>query len=641
MNKRILITLFIAITVLVMIGSAVSADEGENIYISVSFDGQYARGVNDKPVAYLAVPMDELKAIDLDEYGLGNYYYDGDYDGNYDITALHLYVYTHENIFGLSWDDVRVSGGSGSIFFEEGLFGFEDCNLNYYLNGVYPELYPGWGTTADNLTLKAGDFYDIAGYTSWSFWSDSAAGFNYFADENGDITHEYTANAGEDLSVKLVRSGGGFGGELSLNDVPWFEVYYGTVFGEAEGSIYTDDTGNAILSGLEEGRWYLWCDGGYGAEYSEDIVSSPAFARVTVEGGMVIEIPAPELVTDNYTVNITSGEAIDVIRYAPGIYTSASEIKNAEGMVDISAGIVDSHVADGVFSYEMPDGGIYSLWVRMDADHAGVKKEYILTADLSYMEQTASAYGVTLTVKNLYGVKDFFIAPGHHTSYSEIKPLYVVNITSAKIGNKHDYSYILSEPGDYTVWVRYEDPARPAAYIHTSLEVREPEFTQNGLQIKIGNLDDVKVIRTAAGEFATAGDIKRAAGSRGFSGKNMGEEYMIQYRTPGAVTVAVVYNHGYTVIYKYDVYYNADAVKITAEENRVTLSGLDKLQVSRYAPGKYKTAAGIKTADGVKVIRATDPVNGTFSVEGLKPGLWTFYVQMNDESKEFFYITVE
>lgn len=349
----------------------------------------------------------------------------------------------------------------------------------------------------------------------------------------------------------------------------------------------------------------------------------------------------PELTVDNYDVNITFGDKIDVIRYAPGVHETSSAIKNAAGKVDISASIVNKNVVDGVFTYGMPNGGVYSFWVRMDADENGVKKEYIFVADLSIMNQETSSYGVTLTVENLYGVKDFFIAPGHLTTYSEVKASYIVNVTSAKIGDKHDFSYVLANPGEYTVWVRYQDTSRAAVALYEVLEVVDPIFTPNGLQMKISNLEDVKVIRTAEGKYNTAGEIKKAAGARGFSGKTMGDSYMIQYRNPVTITIAVVYNHGYTVIKHYDVYYNTDAAAVTADGNTVTLTGLDNLQVARYAPGTYKTATGIKGAAGVQVIRATDPVDGVKVVEGLAAGTWTFYVQMNDESKAFFYVTVE
>lgn len=80
------------------------------------------------------------------------------------VTALQLIIYAHENLYG-----------------------------------------GGWGATSDQIVLKAGDFIDLAGFTSWDFYQDSAYGFHFFADANGDITHSYTAEAGMAFDVKLVK----------------------------------------------------------------------------------------------------------------------------------------------------------------------------------------------------------------------------------------------------------------------------------------------------------------------------------------------------------------------------------------------------------------------------------------------------
>lgn len=257
-----------------------NAEEAKNVYISISYDGQFVTGQNGAPVAYVGVPIETLATIDLAEYGLSDYLYDADGDGTYETTALHLYIYTQENIIGQPWDTVSVSGGAGSIFFELGLFGFEDCNLNYYRNGEYPAI-DGWGLTADQLVLAAGDFYDIAGYTSWNFYSDSASGFHYFADANGGITHGYSVEKGQELGLKLIRSSSLFSDTSFVEDGN-YEVSYGTSLGNASGTVTTDASGCANITFDTSGTWYLWCAGSYGAEYPEDIVSSPAYAKVTV-----------------------------------------------------------------------------------------------------------------------------------------------------------------------------------------------------------------------------------------------------------------------------------------------------------------------------------------------------------------------
>ena len=74
--------------------------------------------------------LSDLAQIDLDSYGLTEYKYDEDGDGNYEITVLHLAIYVHENVYGGDFaSDVTVSGGAASIYFEQGLFGY-DANMN-------------------------------------------------------------------------------------------------------------------------------------------------------------------------------------------------------------------------------------------------------------------------------------------------------------------------------------------------------------------------------------------------------------------------------------------------------------------------------------------------------------------------------
>ncbi len=370
MKIKLLSIMIALMTVLAMFPISAGAME-ENVFISISFDGQYIDGANGDKVAFVKVPVSELEAIDLGEYGLDEYYFDGDGDGVYDITALHLYIYTHETLLGLDWNDVIVSGGPGSIFFEEGLFGFVDCNLNYYYNGTYPEVYEGWGATADNLCLYPGDFYDIAGYTSWAFWGDSATGFHYFADENGEFTHKYTTQAGAETPVKLVLSGGGFGGGLTVSDVAYYDIYYGTSFGDATGTITTDECGEATLPALTEGTWYLWCDGGYGAEYSGSIVSAPSFATVVVEGGE----PLPA----TYTVlgNIES-------------FGDADKSVTVELISDGET--VATTLATNTYTFEEVEAGTYTLKVSK-SKHATREYEIVVTDDNVSQDVTIWLYG--------------------------------------------------------------------------------------------------------------------------------------------------------------------------------------------------------------------------------------------------------
>lgn len=278
---RFLSFLMAVMMMVTMLPVAAFATEMNNVYISISYDGEYIDGKNGSPMAYIPVSFDELATVDLEEYGLGEYLYDEDGDGNADITALQLIIYAHENIYGGDWSDVSFTGGPGSSYFQGGIFGFDE-NLNYYLNGKYPLAGEGWGATSDQIVLKSGDFLDVASFSSWDFYQDSAYGFHFFADENGDITHNYTLEAGEALDVKLIKGTKDYEYNSVFYDVPNCEIFYGTSLYNAVGSVTTDENGCAEITFQSVDTYYLWADGGYGSEYPEAIVSAPGYAKVTV-----------------------------------------------------------------------------------------------------------------------------------------------------------------------------------------------------------------------------------------------------------------------------------------------------------------------------------------------------------------------
>ncbi len=336
---------------------------------------------------------------------------------------------------------------------------------------------------------------------------------------------------------------------------------------------------------------------------------------------------------ENYTVKITGAAQLDYIRYASGVHTTLDEIREAEDLVNINAGIIAENTVDGVYIREMPKGGVYSFWVRLTDGSSFIK-----TVDLTQMTQTVTSTGLTMTVHDLYGVRDYFIAKGNYSSYSELKGNYTVRITSNKIGDLKSYGYVVKEPGDYTVCVRYNDERDDLILYHT-IEVVMPEITVDGLQVRIAKLDDIKVIRTAPGEWNTSGEVKRAPGCRNFTARNAikgSDPYTIQYREDGVYTVVVEYTTGLCVVEQVAIEHKEP----TFEQNgsSVTFGDLDGLYIIRYAPGEYTTSAEIKRAEGSKFVRPAAIVDGKITIDGLDAGTYTFCVQYTDES--FNYYTV-
>ena len=299
MKKRILVIALAILLVFSTIHLTLFATEIENtseyVYISVSYDDKYTSDTNGNPIAYIPVSFETLANIDLDDYGLGAFWYDENGDGINETTALQLIIYAHEKLYGGDFSDVIFTGGPGSTYFAGGLFG-RDENLNYYLNGQYPLAGAGWGATSDQIVLEPGDVISLAGFTSWDFYQDSGYGFHYFADENGAMTHTYTAEVNEACDIKLIKGTKDYAYNSIFLDVPDYTVYYGTELYNEAGSVTTDGDACTSITFPSAGTWYLWVDGGYGNEYSDSIVSAPGYAEVTVTEAAVQKTPLEQAI---------------------------------------------------------------------------------------------------------------------------------------------------------------------------------------------------------------------------------------------------------------------------------------------------------------------------------------------------------
>ena len=249
--------------------------------------------------------------------------------------------------------------------------------------------------------------------------------------------------------------------------------------------------------------------------------------------------------------------------------------------------------------------------------------------------------GPVIKVENLYGVSEYYIAKGEYSTADDVVINAIEEADSSSIKNNHFLTYTADGAGIYSVCFKYADKNRADSVLTVNVDINEPVFTQNGLSVTVGNLANVKVMRAVYGEYDTSYAIKRAPGCRNFTAATIkgAEEYCITFPENGKVSIVVQYADGYTVVEHFDLEKRIPTFKETGLS--VKFGNLDDLYVIRYAEGEYSTSGEIKRAPGSGALKASAAVDGVITVKNLKAGTYTFCVQYNDESYNYYVITVE
>ncbi|MBE6686235.1 MAG: leucine-rich repeat domain-containing protein [Ruminococcaceae bacterium] len=254
------------------------------------------------------------------------------------------------------------------------------------------------------------------------------------------------------------------------------------------------------------------------------------------------------------------------------------------------------------------------------------------------IEPEISSNNVLITINNLECVKEIVIAEGGYSNYEVIVQNAVLTVTKDKFNEDYSYIYNTSKAGDFSVAVLYYGGQK----VCRSFKTFTPRFTENGLQLSISGIYGAKLIRAAYGDYDTIGQISRAEGERSFTDKDVlkyRSTYTIQFRDEGLVTVAVLYKNGYIEYYKYNV--TKKSPVMTRNGNIVTFEGLDDMKVIRYVNGEYSTSNEIKNAPGVVNIRGKDIAQANKLSIRLAIGTYTFCIQYDDESYNYYKVIIE
>ncbi len=369
------------------------------------------------------------------------------------------------------------------------------------------------------------------------------------------------------------------------------------------------------------------------------------------ENEIPVVIPGVRWTLDGYDLLILNAASVDVVRLAPGIWTTSDEIRNAPGLLTYNSALIARNTdPEGNLRIDLLREGVYSIWVRYLSGKSFVVSE--ITVDpANITPYVSSISGITVKISDLTSdVKDIFIASGDLSTYRECSDNKIVRLTSTDLSDENqtsdygrtvtyaiDYRNV-SPDGDYTVCVRFNS-GREAEFSHFHIDYPQPGVTVNGLQITVGGLQNIRNIRIAPGVYSTAGEVKRAEGVRVFSKndktlKNVADNgyvYTIQCRVDGPYTLSIEYIGGYAVVTTADVAHIVPDVTPNAD-GTVTFGSLEELYVIRYAPGLIVNQSDFKSAPGNRYIKPADiSPDGTVTTPILT-GVWSFMIQYREES---------
>ena len=484
-------------------------------------------------------------------------------------------------------------------------------------------LYARWQqhTHSYTLTDSAASTCTVGGYNTYTC---SSCG-NTYTDNLAPLGHDYVSTV-----TAPTCTAGGYTTYVCSRCKDTYVADSTAALGHSFGEWVEVTPATATTDGLKH-RVCVRCD-----EFEEEVI--PATGEVPT-GDVDVSV-------NNYTITFTNAANINAIRIASGNLTTSGEIKNAPGCININSSVIAAGTdAAGNYNYELPDGGIWSVWYK--TNDGG---QFIVSGlDNTVMTQSVDTYGVTMTVNNLCGVKDFFVAKGHYDTYRGVKNAEgSFSVTSAKFGSAHSYKYgaAVGAPGEYTICIRYNDTSRPDAFLYFNCEVETPTVDVFGKNITVGNIDDIRVIRVAPGTFATSNAVKNAEGCRNFTANAIAglanadgsltvNNAAKEDGSDNYYTVSIEYKNLYTEIHNITV--NKLMPEYTVNGGSITLTNLEGLDILRYASGTYTTANGIKNAPGAQYVKGANVQNGTVTLTGLS-GTYSFLVQYTENSKNIFTI---
>ena len=248
-----------------------------------------------------------------------------------------------------------------------------------------------------------------------------------------------------------------------------------------------------------------------------------------------VAAPAPELSFDGLKMTIKNLEDVFYIVVAYGYRTTYRECADNKAL-----GFPGTRITDiKKFTYTIAEPGEYTVCLRN-----GDGTNTILHGVSEVETPVLTADGLTLSVGNIPDVYVIRVAPGEYSTGGDIKRAEGSRNFSSKTIKGAD-PYVISFPqdgsGTYSVAVQYNNGY---SEVHTvEIQKKVPTVEKGEHSITFGSLGGLYVIRYAAGEYTTGGDIKRAPGSQYVRPADAGESFTLD-NLDGTYSFLVQYADG-------------------------------------------------------------------------------------------------
>ena len=339
-------------------------------------------------------------------------------------------------------------------------------------------------------------------------------------------------------------------------------------------------------------------------------------------------ISDPEAIVNGLDLTITNLEGVRDFFVGSGVYDTYRDVKNNQVTHVTATAIGTGHE----YTVKLRNNGDYTVVIRFES---GRQLFLYAAIDIPLPEVTVS--GMTISVKNMSGIKVVRVAPGTYTTSGDIKRAEGCrNYTSTSIKNADPFVVSISNEGAYSIAVQYTN-----GYIGIfNVEVIKtvPSIEKLNTSISFGDLDGLQVIRYAPGEYQTIGDVKRAAGAKYLRPTSAVNGVITVSGLDGTYTFAVQYTDGSVSVYTYEF-------EAPAPVNAIALEKVNQLFVDDYIIDTDRSTASrtlhspVKKESVFKFNAAWESSDAVYhNIATLPNGTYRMYYKATSNNRKICYI---